>query len=256
MSYENLAELKALYNDKKNLIPQETLKSYLKAFSIEYTHNSTAIEGNTLTLIQTKTVIEDGISVGGKMLREIYEVVNHEKAFKYVRKCIEENKELDENIIKDIHAITMENITTGGIYKNVDVYISGAQHTPPSPNEMYRQIKMFYDDLSSNTLDPIELAAWTHAEFVKIHPFTAGNGRTSRLIMNYQLMKNGYLPISIDKKDRLSYYEALEEYAVNNNLTPFADMIAILEEQQLQRCIDMTQDMTPEIQNFEQQQNM
>lgn len=129
-------------------------------------------------------------------------------------------------------------------------------HTPPSPNEMYRQIKMFYYDLSSNTLDPIELAAWTHAEFVKIHPFTDGNGRTSRLIMNYQLMKNGYLPISIDKKDRLSYYEALEEYAVNNNLMLFADMIATLEEQQLQRCVDMTQDMTPEIQNFEQQQNM
>lgn len=240
MSYENLAELKALYNNKKSSIPQETLESYLKAFSIEYTHNSTAIEGNTLTLIQTKTVIEDGISVGGKMLREIYEVLNHEKAFKYVRKCIEENKELDENIIKDIHAITMENIMTGGIYRNVDVYISGAQHTPPSPNEMYRQIKMFYNELSSNTLNPIELAAWTHAEFVKIHPFTDGNGRTSRLIMNYQLMKNGYLPISIDKKDRLSYYEALEEYAVNNNLTPFADMIASLEEQQLQRCIDMT----------------
>ncbi len=240
MSYENLAELKALYNNKKSSIPQETLESYLKAFSIEYTHNSTAIEGNTLTLIQTKTVIEDGISVGGKMLREIYEVLNHEKAFKYVCKCIEENKELDENIIKDIHAITMENIMTGGIYRNVDVYISGAQHTPPSPNEMYRQIKMFYNDLSSNTLNPIELAAWTHAEFVKIHPFTDGNGRTSRLIMNYQLMKNGYLPISIDKKDRLSYYEALEEYAVNNNLTPFADMIASLEEQQLQRCIDMT----------------
>lgn len=256
MSYENLAELKALYNDKKNLIPQETLKSYFKAFSIEYTHNSTAIEGNTLTLIQTKTVIEDGISVGGKMLREIYEIVNHEKAFKYVRKCIEENKELDENVIKDIHAITMENIMTGGIYRNVDVYISGAGHTPPSPNEMYRQIKMFYNDLSSCSLNPIELAAWTHAEFVKIHPFTDGNGRTSRLIMNYQLMKNGYLPISIDKKDRLSYYETLEEYAVNNNLIPFADMIASLEEQQLQRCIDMTQDMIPEIQDIELEQNM
>ena len=121
---------------------------------------------------------------------------------------------------------------------------------------MYRQIKMFYNDLSSGSLNPIELAAWTHAEFVKIHPFTDGNGRTSRLIMNYQLMKNGYLPISIDKKDRLSYYEALEEYAVNNNLTPFADMIALLEEQQLQRCIDMTQDMIPEIQDIELEQNM
>ena len=88
-------------------------------------------------------------------------------------------------------------------------------------------------------LNEIELAAFTHAEFVKIHPFVDGNGRTSRLIMNYQLMKSGFLPISIDKKDRLKYYNALEAYTVNDNLLEFVDMIANLQEEQLINYIKM-----------------
>ena len=115
--------------------------------------------------------------MGGKRLRELYEPLNHEKAFRYVKDCIGKGYALDEKIIKDIHAMLMQNIMVGGVYRNVDVYISGAQHTPPSPNEMYRQIKNFYADLSwkGQQLNLIELAAWTHAEFVKIHPFPDGN---------------------------------------------------------------------------------
>jgi len=107
----------------------------------------------------------------------------------------------------------------GGIYRNVDVYISGARHTPLSPNEAYQQVKSFYADLPYRTeMNGIEFAAWTHAEFVKIHPFVDGNGRTSRLIMNYQLMVHGFLPVSIAKESRLEYFEALESYAVDADL--------------------------------------
>ena len=135
----------------------------------------------------------------------------------------------------------MENILVGGVYRNVDVYISGAQHTPPSPNEMYRQVKDFYADLGwkGGVLDPIALAAWTHAEFVRIHPFPDGNGRTSRLLMNYQLLAQGFAPISIAKEARLAYYNALEAYAVAGDLQPFAAMIAALEEKQLDRYLAM-----------------
>ena len=114
--------------------------------------------------------------------------------------------------MKDIHEILTENIIQGGIYRNTDVAITGATHTPPTPNEMYNQLKFFYEDLNANQIkmNSIELAAWTHAEFVRIHPFIDGNGRTSRLIMNYQLMKNGFLPISIQVKDRLEYYNLLD----------------------------------------------
>ncbi|WP_412648881.1 Fic family protein [Hydrogeniiclostridium mannosilyticum] len=233
-----LLRLKETAEEKRSELPPEVLSSFDNSFNIEYAHNSTAIEGNTLTLIQTKTIIEDGLSVGGKELREIYEVANHAKAFAYVQKCVADGKPLDENIVKDIHALLMENILVGGVYRNVEVRITGAGHKPPVPSEMYRQVKNFFADLPYKTeLNAIELAAWTHAEFVRIHPYTDGNGRTSRMIMNYQLMENGFLPVSIAKENRLEYFEALEAYAVNGDLAPFAEMIAGLEQQRLEEYI-------------------
>lgn len=235
MNFASLQQKKELYNQKKGSIDSITLSSYEQDFELTYTHNSTAIEGNTLTLIETKVVLEDGISVGGKKLREIYEVVNHKKAYRYVKKCIAEEKKLDEHIVKDLHAILTENIIVGGVYRSEPVRISGAGHTPPVGNDMYIQIKNFYEDLAwkKDSLNPIEYAAWTHAEFVRIHPFIDGNGRTSRLLMNYQLMYAGFLPVSIAKEDRLEYYNALEAYATLGNLEHFADLIAELEEKQL-----------------------
>lgn len=239
MDLNRILEKQKLYSQGKDRIDAVTLSSYEKDFELTFTHNSTAIEGNTLTLMETKVVLEDGISVGGKELREIYEVVNHKNAYQYVKKCIAEGKTLDEHIIKDIHAILTENIIVGGIYRNQEVRISGAGHVPPVGNDMYNQIKNYYDDLDwkKDTLNPIEYAAWTHAEFVRIHPFIDGNGRTSRLLMNYQLMSAGFLPVSIAKENRLDYYNALEAYAVQGELEQFADLVAELEEEQLDTYI-------------------
>lgn len=240
MDYQRLCEKKEQLKKIRKEISKEALQSFDKSFEIEYTHNSTAIEGNTLSLVQTKAVLEDGISVGGKTLREIYEVVNHDKAFGYIKKCISEGKVLDENIVKDIHSLLMENILTGGIYRNVEVRITGANHKPPTPNEMFEQIKNFYTDIEyRDKRNAIEFAAWTHAEFVRIHPFVDGNGRTSRMIMNYQLMNAGFLPVSIAKENRLEYFEALEVYAVEGDLKPFAEMIASLEEQRLDEYLSI-----------------
>ncbi len=241
MDYSKLLEKKNILNKEKHKIDKITISSYEKDFELTYTHNSTAIEGNTLTLMETKVVLEDGISVGGKKIREIYEVLNHKKAYRYIKRCIDKKKILDENMIKDIHAILTENIIVGGIYRNQEVKISGACHIPPTGNDMYIQIKNFYLDLEEKRkeLNPIVLAAWTHAEFVRIHPFIDGNGRTSRLMMNYQLMMNGFLPISIAKENRLEYYNVLEEYAVNGNLEQFSELIAILEEEQLDTYISL-----------------
>lgn len=240
MNWELLFQKKEQLDQIRNTLPKESLESFDRSFDIEYAHNSTAIEGNTLTLIQTKAILEDGLSVGGKTIREIYEVANHAKAFTYVKKRIAEGHPLDEAVMKDIHALLMENILIGGIYRNVEVRISGAGFRPPSPNEMYRQIKDFFADLPYRTdSNAVELAAWTHAEFVKIHPFVDGNGRTSRMLMNYQLMAQGFLPVSIAKEDRLEYFDALEAYAVSGNLIPFTDLIAALEEVRLDEYLSI-----------------
>lgn len=241
MDYDMLYDKKEqLAKNRRNILP-EALESFEKSFDVEYAHNSTAIEGNTLTLIQTKAILEDGLSVGGKTLREIYEVANHAKAFAFVKKCVAEGRPLDEPTVKDIHALLMENIFVGGVYRNMEVRISGVGFKPPSPNEMFQQVKNFFAELTCRTdLNPIELAAWTHAEFVKIHPFADGNGRTSRMLMNYQLMSGGFLPVSIAKENRIEYFEALETYAVRGDLKPFADMVAGLEEKRLDEYLAIT----------------
>lgn len=242
MNYDILCQKREQLKEMRKRMPKEALESFDKSFEIEYTHNSTAIEGNTLSLMQTKAVLEDGISIGGKTLREIYEVVNHQKAFRFIKSCITDGKTLDEKIIKDIHALLMENILIGGIYRTVEVRISGAGHKPPAPGEMYQQIKNFYADMPHRAVgNAVGLAAWTHAEFVKIHPYVDGNGRTARMIMNYQLMANGFLPVSIAKESRLEYFEVLEAYAVNGELQPFTEMIVSLEEQQLDEYLAIEQ---------------
>lgn len=147
INLNKLLEKKRLFEQEKENIDAITLSSYEKDFELTYTHNSTAIEGNTLTLMETKLVLEDESSVGGKELREIYEIVNHKKAYRYVKKRINEKKQLNETIIKDIHAILTENIIVGGIYRNQEVRISGAGHVPPAGNDMYDQIKNFYVDM-------------------------------------------------------------------------------------------------------------
>ena len=245
MRYAELNRKREYYHANKHLLPREALSNYEAAFRIEYAHNSTAIEGNTLSLIETKLLLEDKLSVGGKELREIYEVTNHAKAYDYALKCIAEGKPLGENTVKDIHQLLMENIQPGGIYRNVSVRITGAGFQPPAPNDMYAQVKGFFADLPYKTDTPsIELAAWVHAEFVRIHPFTDGNGRVSRMIMNYQLMSDGWMPISVAKEDRLKYFEALEAYAVGGDIAPFAAFAADLENNELDRMIEMIRQVT------------
>ena len=225
-------------------IPNEYLENYNSAFAVNYAHNSTAIEGNTLSLMETKLILEDKISIGGKKLREIYEVVNHQKAFELIKGKISEGVPLDSNMVKQIHATLMENIFVGGVYRDGAVRITGAAFTPPVGDEMYRELQMFYADFSwMKDKNPLEYAAWTHAEFVKIHPFADGNGRTSRMIMNYQLMSCGLLPISIQATDRLEYYRTLEEYAVNKNLAPFVDFISDLEETALDEYLELAKSL-------------
>lgn len=234
MDYQHLLRKKEAYRQRKDLLPESSAASYEQAFEIEYTHNSTAIEGNTLTLIETKLVLEDGTAAGGKKLREIYELVNHQRAFRYVKKCISQGTPLDERTVKEIHAMLMDHIPADGQYRNQEASVSGARHTP-QPNEMHRRIKDFFVDLlwQENQLNPIEFAAWTHGEFMKIHPFADANGRIARLLMNYQLMAGGFLPVSIAEENRTDYFNALNAYTGEDNPAPFTDMIAALEDRQL-----------------------
>ena len=219
--------------NKKDKILQEKLET---AFVVEYTHNSTAIEGNTLTLVETKVVLEDKLSVPGKELREIYETVNHEKAYQYVKKLIKEKVPLSMKTVKDLHEILVQNIFQGGVFRDHNVRITGAGHRPPEPEQMFCDLQKFFADIPLNNkkMNGLEMAAWLHAELVKIHPFPDGNGRICRLIMNYQLLASGLFAVSINKNDKLDYYQALEEYAIKNNLQPFIELVSRCEKERLE----------------------
>lgn len=195
-------------------------------FLVEFTHDSTSIEGNTLTLIETKMILSDAIVPVETTLRELDEVRGHADAWQFVKDCVKGNVPLSENIIKDIHERVIPARGTGGIYRDVPVYIRGAQHVPPNPRKVWDAMKNFAYRMEHDTFaSTIEKAAWIHAEFVKIHPFQDGNGRTARLMMNYHLLANDFPPTSIKLKNREKYFSVLEEYALQDSLTSFSSLL-------------------------------
>jgi Fic family protein len=239
LDYKHLCALRDAAIEKRKELPSLVLEKFERAFMIDYAHHSTAIEGNTLSLAEVKLILEDGISVGGKPLREIYEVSNHEKAYALVGRLISEGQKLDEDAIKDIHQLLMENIMPGGIYRDCDVRITGTKHKPSAANDAFYQMKSFAADLyAKDAGNAVALAAWTHAEFVRIHPFVDGNGRTARLMMNFRLMENGFLPVSIPRESRLAYYDALEAYDSDGDLLPFTKMVFESERGRLEEFLD------------------
>ena len=124
--YKALDRLKADMSRIASTLPPDVLDNYARDFDVTYAHDSTQIEGNTLSLVETKVLLEDGISIGGKKLREVYEVTNHDRAFTYVRQLIRDGRPLDEELVKDIHEVLMQNIIQGGIYRSHAVRIIGA----------------------------------------------------------------------------------------------------------------------------------
>lgn len=227
--YKVLEEKLQLLNSKKPF-SKNTLKSLHENLILEWTYNSNAIEGNTLTLQETKVVME-GITVGGKSLREHFEVINHREAIAYIEEIVRNNEPLTEWQIKNIHNLILKNIDTdnAGRYRTENVIISGAKHIPPSflnlDEEMKSLIKWYNEDNSH----PTEKSTKLHSIFVKIHPFIDGNGRTARLLLNFELMKNGYLPVVIKKENRLDYYIALDKSHTTGDYSDFVKMIEQLE---------------------------
>lgn len=222
--------------DSKRPLPKETLKSLEENFKLEWTYNSNAIEGNTLTLKETKVVLE-GITVGGKTMREHLEAINHKEAIEFLEELIKDNNELSEADIKNIHAIVLRGIDNenAGKYRTENVIISGASHIPPDAivvPELMEKLIYRYDEWKEK-YHPIVVAALLHAEFVKIHPFIDGNGRTARLLMNFEAMKNGYPPIIIKKEERHKYYDALDTGALTGNYTDFVKMVTKQAEEML-----------------------
>jgi Fic family protein len=184
-------------------------------FTVEWTFNSNAIEGNTLTLQETDLVINRGLTIGNKTLKEHFEAINHKEGIQYLNEFVKKKRELDENTILAIHKIILRNIneSDAGHYRKENVLILGAVHIPPSaikiPKLMSDFLQWYYENKTK--LSTVELAAWVHYKLLYIHPFIDGNGRTARLLMNLILLQHGYPPAVILNVDRKKYYRVLKE---------------------------------------------
>lgn len=219
-------------------LSKSVLKKLHENMVIEWTYNSNAIEGNTLTLRETALVLREGITINGKSLREHFEVKNHEKAIGLLEGVVKKKSRISEKIILDLHAMVLDGIEEEfvGRYRTGQVRIMGASFIPPNAMKVPDMMSKLVRTIKSNPekLHLLELVARSHHRFVWIHPFIDGNGRTGRLLMNLMLMRKGYPPAVILKNDRKKYYSALDRANMGDY-----EKIELLIGQAIERSLDL-----------------
>ena len=214
-----------------------------QALELEYTFESNRIEGNTLTLRETDLVVNEGLTISGKSMREHLEAINHKDAIDYIKILVEKQTNINEREVLLIHNLILRGIlpSDAGRYRKVQVMIKGSAFLPPQPFLVAKQMEDFFIwyETNKNKLHPIILAGETHERLVTIHPFIDGNGRTSRLIMNLILLKHGYVIANIkgDYDSRMQYYQSLEVAQTQNDKKDFLMFIAQIEKQSLERYL-------------------
>jgi len=227
-------------------LPKEALRKIEDTWSIEYTYESNRIEGNTLTLQETELVVNEGVTIAGKSMREHLEAINHAEAVAYIKDIAKQDIGISERTIKELHAIVLRGIDrdNAGKYRNVPVLISGSRHVPPQPYLIEKLVEDFlirYNEMEESRTHPLLIAAFLHDELVRIHPFIDGNGRTCRLLMNLYLLRNGYTLVTLkgDNEAKISYYKALERSHCDNDPADFQKVVIWAEIASLERYLSI-----------------
>lgn len=241
---ELLTQLQQQWKKCKPLdaVQLQKLKSY---FNLAYTYESNRIEGNTLSMQETNLVVNEGITVGGKTLQEHLEAINHQEAIHFIEELLFNPQPFNKTILLQLHRLILLGIDTknAGAYRKVEVRISGSKHIPPAALQVDDLMEGYFEfyELNKRTLHPVILAAEMHERLVSIHPFIDGNGRTARLVMNLILLQNGYTLVNIkgNLKNRLKYYQALEQVQLNHEHTDFYKLILSAAEKSLLEHIEL-----------------
>jgi len=212
--------------DGKRPLTEGELARLNEEFTVEYTYNSNAIEGNTLTLRETDLVLR-GLTIDQKPLKDHMEAVGHKEAFDFVTELVKEKCEINERVIKQIHYLVLaDKKDDRGVYRRLPVRIMGAAHEPVQPYLIVPKMEELLRNYLASEEHIVTKLVRFHIEFEGIHPFIDGNGRTGRLLVNLELMKAGYPPIDIKFTDRIAYYNAFDEYYVKHNLKAMESLFA------------------------------
>lgn len=227
--------------DRRRPLTQGELRQLQEEFLVEFTYNSNAIEGNTLTMRETALVLE-GLTIDQKPLKDHLEVVGHRDAFLYVQQLVQEKAAVSERIIKEIHSLVLiDRPQDRGVYRSIPVRIMGAYHEPPQPYLLAVQMEQLIAMQKSTKRHAIENAALFHLDFEGIHPFIDGNGRTGRLILNLMLMQHGYPPIDVKFTDRKRYYACFDSYYRDKDAATLVRMVAEYIEERLRAYLAIIQ---------------
>lgn len=208
-------------------------KNYLEDLITRSTYHSNAIEGSTLTYAETYAILynDNSFKIEGKEPREIYEAINHKKALELVFKNLQKKEEFDERFIKKINETINRDIKDTEGYRAVQVFIQGSEHIPPESEKIPNLMMYYIYNYNHDEQDVFAKIARYHIEFERIHPFEDGNGRTGRLLINYELLKNDLPPVVIAKEDRVKYFEFLR----NNDINGLAEWLKDLSTREKER---------------------
>lgn len=235
---EQIDKKKKALDDCRPLTEGE-LERLNEEFIVEYTYNSNAIEGNTLTLRETDLVLR-GLTIDQKPMKDHLEAVGHKEAFEYICNLVRESKEISESVIKQVHFLVLaDKPQDRGVYRKVPVRIMGASHESVQPYLIESKLNSLIIDYNNSNEHIITKLARFHIDFEAIHPFIDGNGRTGRLLVNLELMKNGFPPIDIKFTDRIKYYNAFDTFHTKGDLKPMEVLFASYMNERLQRYLDI-----------------
>jgi Fic family protein len=228
--------------NRRRPLTQGELERLGEEFLIEFTYNSNAIEGNTLTLQETAMVLQ-GLTIDQKPLKDHLEAVGHRDAFQFMQQLVSAKVGLSERIIREIHTLVLiDRPEDKGVYRRIPVRIPGAHHEPPQPYLVPVQMEQLLDDYVKIKRHPIVRAALFHLQFEGIHPFIDGNGRTGRLLINLDLMRQGYPPINVKFADRKRYYACFDSYYHDQDPVPMIRLIGEAVDEQLERYLSILPD--------------
>ncbi|MCL1998198.1 MAG: Fic family protein [Turicibacter sp.] len=241
---EMLLKIDQLKNTLDNHPPftKGELNRFREHFMVEYTYNSNAIEGNTLTLHETRLVLLEGLTIDKKPLKHHLDVVGHRDAFNYIVDLSSNKELLNERTIQEIHTLVlMDSPQDRGKYRQVPVSIIGALDTPPNPIDIPFHMKNLLNTYHADKHHIIKKIADFHIQFEHIHPFIDGNGRTGRLILNLELIKADYPPVNIKFKDRELYISCFRDYSQTGNADKFLGMLLQYQLEELTNLLDIVQ---------------
>lgn len=239
MKIQEVEELLHALKDKKNSLSEEKLHEICEEFDKLYIYESTTFDNGDFSYEDVLFLLEDHSRLFPDKSETVRKaIINNYHAIQMVHRLVRQKQEITETILKDLHQVLVDGIIPGGVYRTRDLFILGAKHVPPTYLKIFKKMDQYFTDLQNPELKGLEKAAFAHLQILKIYPFMDANGRLARLLLNYQLELDGFLPVSITKGLRDEYFHTIDEFKINKDVVPFTQFLAQLEATRIQEFLE------------------